>query len=189
MLDVNARALLNWRGVRITAPARTWCDLAVVLSLPELVVAGDWLLRRGLATTASLESAARERPDRRGIARIRVALPMLDPRSESPKESELRAIIVLAGLPRPSANVEIRWPDGRFLARVDLLFEEYGEILEYHGDHHRTDRRQWRRDRTREADLESIGYHVMEVTDDDLVDPPTLVERIRRNLRRRGWTP
>lgn len=180
---------MHWLGLRITSPPRTWCDLAVVLAVPELVAAGDWLLRNGMATTASLEHGALARSDRRGIGRIRAALPMLDPRSESPKESELRALVLLAGLPTPIPNVEIRTPTGRFIARVDLLFEEYGEILEYQGDHHRTDRRQWRRDRTREAELESHGYHVTEITDDDLADPRSLLDRVARNLGRRGWTP
>ena len=189
VLRVSDGEVVHWLGVRVTDPARTWCDLAIVLSVPELVAAGDWLLRHGLSTAGSLAAAERARADRRGAGRIRVALPMLDPRSESPKESELRALIVLAGMPRPSANVEIHGPDRRLVARVDLLFEEYGEVLEYHGDHHRTDVRQWRRDRTREADLESLGYHVMEVTDDDLARPRSLTDRIERNLRRRGWSP
>ena len=189
VLAVRAAELTSWRGVRLTNPARTWCDLATVVTVPELVAAGDWLLRGGLANADSLARSASARADRRGIGRIRTALSMLDPRSESPKESELRAIVILGGLPAPRPNVEIRRPDGRFVARVDLLFEEYGEVLEYHGDHHRTDRRQWRRNRTREADLEALGHHVMEVTDDDLKAPAALVDRIAANLRRRGWTP
>ena len=160
----------------------------------------------GLANADSLarSGSTRAPADRRGIGRIRTALSMLDPRSESPKESELRAIVILGGLPAPRPNVEIRRPDGRFVARVDLLFEEYGEILEYHGDHHRTDRRQWRRDRTREAELEALGHHVMEVTDDDLgarrarradrTQPPApgldavndALDDLRRSTERRG---
>jgi very-short-patch-repair endonuclease len=84
-------------------------------------------------------------------------------------------------------NVEVFDGRGRFVARVDLLFRAYGEVLEYHGDHHRTDLRQWRHDRTREAELESLGLHVMEVTNADLATPRLLVARIARNLQRRGW--
>jgi hypothetical protein len=112
---------------------------------------------------------------------------LLDAAAESPKESELRTLVVLADLPRPAVNATIRSPDGRFIARVDLLFEEYGEVLEYQGDHHRTDVAQWRRDRTRESELESLGLHVTEVTAADLRQPRALVERVARNLVRRGW--
>ncbi|HZW42285.1 MAG TPA: hypothetical protein VFE99_08270, partial [Agromyces sp.] len=73
------------------------------------------------------------------------------------------------------------------IARVDLLFQKYGEVVEYQGDHHRTDVVQWRRDRTRESELESHGLHVTEVTAADLARPRALVERVARNLRRQGW--
>jgi very-short-patch-repair endonuclease len=85
-------------------------------------------------------------------------------------------------------NVDIRTSSGRFVARVDMLFDDFGEILEYQGAHHRSDVRQWRRDRIRESELESMGYHVMEVVSDDLRDPARLIRRIEANLRRRGWT-
>ncbi|QEO14299.1 hypothetical protein FLP10_07625 [Agromyces intestinalis] len=187
VLQLPPHHVTRWLHLATTRPARTWCDLATRLSLPELVAAGDRMLRLRLCTTDELARVADERADRRGIRVIREALDLLDPASESPKESELRVLVVRAGLPAPRANAEIRDEHGRFVARVDLLFEEYGEILEYHGDHHRTDRRQWRRDRTRESELESLGLHVTEVAADDLRDPPALLRRIARNLARRGW--
>jgi hypothetical protein len=174
-------------GVRITTPERTWCDLAEYLTVPELVAAGDWLLRSGTSSAARLAAAIERYPGRRGRGKLVVAVELLDAASESPKESELRAIVILAGLPRPEANTVIHDERGQFVARVDLLFRRFGEVLEYHGDQHRTDRKQWRRDRTREAELESLGLHVMEITDADLRRPRELVTRIARNLRRRGW--
>lgn len=173
--------------VMVTRPERTWCDLAAHLTVPELVAAADAMVRSGTTDGQGLRAAVEAHPDFRRRRKLQTALELADAASESPKESELRAVVVLAGLPRPEANVEIRRDDGRFVARVDLLFREYGEILEYHGDHHRTDLGQWRRDRTREAELESLGYHVMEVTEADLRRPQSLVERIARNLARRGW--
>ncbi|HEX6955791.1 MAG TPA: hypothetical protein VF156_13025, partial [Agromyces sp.] len=156
------------RNVVVTRPSRTWCDLAAHLTVPELVAAADAMVRAGTADAQRLRAAVEAHPDFRRRRKLETALELADAASESPKESELRAIVVLAGLPRPEANVEIRDRDGRLVARVDLLFREYGEVLEYHGDHHRTDRQQWRRDRTREAELESLGYHVMEVAEADL---------------------
>ncbi|MRX44032.1 hypothetical protein [Agromyces kandeliae] len=79
------------------------------------------------------------------------------------------------------ARASLRHPDRR-------MFEEFGEVLEYQGDHHRTDLRQWRRDRTRESDIEALGYHVTEVTQADLDEPEAMVRRLRTTLRRRGWT-
>lgn len=189
-LKIEDTEIVMANGVRVTSPARTWCDLANDLSLPELVAAGDFLIRRRhvVVTRAQLEAAVAAYPSGRGHGLLRRAVALLDERSESPKESELRVVVIIGGLPAPEANVEIFDENGRFIARVDLLIREFGEVLEYHGDHHRTDRKQWRRDRTREAELEAVGLHVTEVTDDDLNPPDAMLERLRTILRRRGWT-
>jgi hypothetical protein len=137
---------------------------------------------------AALEAAVAAHPGRRWRSKLRRALELLDDHSESPKESELRVIVVTHGPPTPAANVELFDEQGRFVARVDLLFEDYRETLEYLGDGHRTDVRQWRKDQTRRADVESLGYHQTDVVADDLENVTALVRRIARNLRRRGWT-
>lgn len=189
-LTLKASDIRVWRGIRLTTPARTWCDLAPTLTLPELVAAGDYLLspRRRVVSAEDLAAAVAVHPGRRWRPKLKRALGLLNARSESPKESELRVIVVTHGLPEPVINVDIRTSSGRFVARVDMLFDDFGEILEYQGDHHRSDVRQWRRDRIRESELESMGYHVMEVVSDDLRDPARLIRRIEANLRRRGWT-
>lgn len=175
-------------GVAVTTPERTWCDLAEECTVPQLVAAGDWLLRYGRSSRDGLRAAVSAYPGRRGRGKLAVAVEWLDAASESPKESEVRSLLLLAGLPAPEVNPAIRDPLGRFVARVDLFFRVFGEVLEYHGDHHRTDRSQWRRDRTREAELESLGLHVTEITNSDVGRPRALVERTARNLRRRGWS-
>lgn len=174
--------VVDLRGIRVTTPARTWCDLVGALSVPELVAAGDPLLAAG----AHLGAAIAELADRRGSVKLGVALELLDAASESPKESETRAILTLAGLPRPRVNVPV-FDGRRFVGRVDLLYEEYDEVLEYQGDHHRTDAAQWRHDRSREAQLESLGLHVTEVTQSDLDEPEAFARRVARTLARKGW--
>lgn len=175
--------VVHLHGIRVASRGHTWCDLARILTVPELVAAGDPLLAAGV----DLASAVARHRDRRWCPKLRVALDLLDPASESPKESETRAVLLLAGLPRPRVNITI-YDEGRFVARVDLLYEEFGEVLEYQGDHHRVDAVQWRRDRTREAQLESTGLHVIEVTQLDLDDPEPFVRRVARVLSRKGWT-
>ncbi|MUN05677.1 hypothetical protein [Agromyces luteolus] len=169
--------------VRVTSAVRTFCDLARDLSVPELVAVAD-----ALATPhPELARAIAAFPDHRLRAKLTEAARLRDIASESPKESELRALLRLAGLPVPRCQMVVTDDAGRFVARVDLAFERYGELLEYQGDHHRTDVRQWRRDRTREATLESLGFHVTDITQADLDQPRQLIERVVANLRRRGW--
>ncbi|MCZ4067687.1 DUF559 domain-containing protein [Microbacterium sp. NE2HP2] len=172
-------------GIRLTTIERTWVDLAGAVSLGALVAAGDALIsRRGPRTTIDALGLAHARAGRsRGAVRRAEALTLLDDGAESPRESELRVLLVRAGLPRPETNVVIR--DGwRFVARVDLLYRDARLVLEYDGDYHR-DSSQWSRDQSRRAELESLGYRVTVVTARDFDDPGALVRRIRRLLSAR----
>ncbi|HZK58312.1 MAG TPA: hypothetical protein VFC59_00375 [Cryobacterium sp.] len=182
--------LMVRQGLPLTGPARTWLDLAARLSLLELVAVGDYLVRweHPLTTLDELTDVVTRYSRRRGLALARAALPLLRTRSESPRESVLRVIIVLAGLPEPECNFNILDPLGRFLARGDLAYPEFKLLLEYQGDHHRTDRAQWRRDIRRVGRVEDHGWQMLQFTDDDLRNPVELVARIERRLRSRGWT-
>ncbi|MGX5695490.1 hypothetical protein ACWKWP_04760 [Agromyces soli] len=173
--------VLTRGGIRVTTPERTFCDLATRLTVPELVAVADVLPSADrLAVTVAAY------PDHRQRSKLDAALALRDPRRESPKESEMIALVLLAGLPAPVPQAVIL--EGRhFVARVDAFFAEFGEVLEYQGDHHRSDLGQWRRDRTREAELESLGLHVTEVTQGDLDDARRFIARLAANLHRRGW--
>ncbi|SDQ25274.1 DUF559 domain-containing protein [Microbacterium sp. cf332] len=171
-------------GIRLTTPERTWVDLGGAVAVGALVAAGDALLdRRGPRTTREALAEAHARAGRsRGAVRRAEALTLLDDGAESPRESELRVLLVRAGLPRPETNVVIR--DGRrFVARVDLLYRDARLVMEYDGDYHR-DPGQWSRDQSRRAELESLGYRVTVVTARDFDDPGALIRRIRRLLSR-----
>ncbi|RAZ33354.1 endonuclease domain-containing protein [Microbacterium sp. SMR1] len=181
-LAVRPDDIVEVGGIRLTTVERTWVDLAGSMSLGALVAAGDTLIARGgPRTTIDALGLAHERAGRsRGAVRRAEALALLDDGAESPRESELRVLLVRAGLPRPETNVVVR--DGwRFVARVDLLYREARLIIEYDGDYHRH-LSQWSRDQSRRAELESLGYRVTVVTARDFDDPGALVRRIRRLL-------
>ena len=188
-LSVDPDDLVDRGVLRLTGPARTWLDLAALLTLAELVAVGDYLVfwKSPLVTPGELADALARYPSRSGLRRARAAVPMLRERSESPRESVLRVIIVLAGLPEPECNVNVFDEVGRLLARGDLAYPAYKLLIEYQGDHHRTDRAQWRSDIRRTGRLEDHGWQVLQFTDDDLRDPAALVARIALRLRARGW--
>ncbi len=181
-LRIQPHELVRLDGARTTSPERTFCDLAARLTVPELVAVAD-----ALPPSLDLATAVEQYPDGRMRLKLSAALALRDTRRESPKESELLALVCLAGLPAHEPQAVIADDSGRFVARVDALFAEYGEVLEYQGDHHRSELRQWRRDRTREAELEALGFHVTEVTQADLLRPRELIARLAATLRRRGW--
>lgn len=123
-------------GLRVTTPARTFVDLGASLRVEDLVAVGDTLMRRDLADPYEIATVLTTRRHVPGVATARRALPLLDGRAESPRESRLRALVVLAGLPAPAPNGVIRDGDGQFLARGDLVYEELRIVIEYDGGDH-----------------------------------------------------
>jgi len=173
-----------WLGLRLTTAARTWCDLAAILDVEDLVAAGDYIIhhRHPLASRADLEAAAASHPGRRGRARLLEALGLLDDRAESPPESIIRVTIVRAGILGLKVNHPIADARGHVFARADLCFPAHRVIFEYQGDYHRSEPERWRKDRTRVARLTAAGWHVIEIAADELTDRRMLLRLIRDAL-------
>jgi very-short-patch-repair endonuclease len=173
-----------WHGLPVSSPERTYCEIAAVVQLADLVAVGDHLIhwRSPLCTLAALDAAALRYPGQRGRARLFASLALLDDRAESPQESRLRVLLVGAGISGFRCNYELR-VRGR-LYRIDLAFAELKIAIEYQGDHHRSPE-QWRRDMTRRSILAADGWFVIELNADDLNDPAELVARIRQVLATR----
>lgn len=187
---ISARDVRFAHGLPVTSAARTWADLAATSSIRELVVLGDAAIG-GSAPLASREELRAALPSSRarGASRARQAVELLDERSESPPESLVRLVLFEAGLPAPDVNVDLHARDGRFLARPDLRFPHYRVIIEYEGDHHRTDPRQWRRDLTRTTALQQEGELVLRIGAEHLQAEKRLVGLVFRTLASRGWAP
>lgn len=181
--------LCDWRGLRITTPERTWCDLATQLRLGDLVAAGDYILqwRNPLATTETLRMAMLRHAGRRGHSRLRAAFPLLSDRSESRQESLLRVIVVRAGISGIEANLPIR-TSGGFHYRADLAILSRKFILEFQSRFH-DGTVEFRADMTRTSRLEADEWYVMQVNWNDINNPRELVQRIRNVLSRRPPSP
>jgi hypothetical protein len=187
-VTITGADLTHVRGLRTTTPARTWCDLAAIgLRLPELVAVGDAAIhhKTGLCTLRDLRRALARFEGRRGTAVMRAAIELLNPRADSPPESELRVAMVLAGLPHPSVNEPIPLPGSR-IATPDLSWPRWRIAVEYEGDHHRTSRDQWRKDLARYNELADLGWRVVRATGTDYEDPGPLISRLTRLLPREG---
>lgn len=174
--------------VRVVLPETAWLQLATAVTPRELVVAADALMRRQgpLCRPEHLARAVAALPaGARGVRRLRDALVRARPGTDSCMETRLRWTLTDAGLPCPAVNALVRDADGRVVAMPDLSYAEERVAVEYDGDVHRTDRRTWQRDRTRRADLESLGWRVVSCTADDVLHhPDRAVAWVRRALRR-----
>jgi very-short-patch-repair endonuclease len=120
-----------------------------------------------------------------GCGKLRAALEIVREGAESPKETETRLLLRDFHLPEPVVQHTVV-VDGRFVARTDLAYPEWRIAIEYEGDHHRTDRDQWRADIRRQRDLEDNGWIVIRVTQLDLAEGgAALAARVRRAIASR----
>lgn len=175
-------------NVSLTSPERTWVDLGAVLTLPRLVAAGDYLLGQRLVTARRLDEVVGTSGKQRGIRSIRQALALLDPRAESPRESEMRVLLHLAGLPPAISNRIIRDDRGRFLGRGDLVYDEWKVVVEYDGEHHLSTQQQ-AKDADRRHGLALNGWFVVTVVSTDLRESQRLARKVTEALVLRGYRP
>jgi len=181
--------ILLTSGLPVTTPERTWCDLAAVLEFPDLVAVGDYLLcwENPKTTVERMQDAVIRYPSQRGRAVHALALAALSSYSRSRPESLLRVQLVASPLPDPIPNFGVRLARSGRNIEIDLAYPDYKVGVEYQGDHHRTDRAQWRGDIRRGNDAVDEGWSMIYFTGDDTDDLPAVVSRVERRLWARGW--
>lgn len=175
-------------GLRITSAPQTWLQVAHGLSRNSAVGLGDAMTRRKnpATTVETLRFLMRETFKMRGLTLCREAVELIRPGTDSWMETDLRLLIVDAGLPEPLVNVPALDDAGQFLALPDLSYPRLKIAIEYDGDHHRTDPVTWRRDVERRQRLEDAGWLIITATADDVIrHPERVVARIRAAILKR----
>ncbi|GAA4874515.1 type IV toxin-antitoxin system AbiEi family antitoxin [Actinomycetospora straminea] len=175
-------------GVRVTSPRRTALDLASRAEHLDGVIAVDALAHAFRFDPDELLDHPVLRDNPRGRRRLVAVVADADARAESPPETRLRLLLRGApGIAEPTPQLVVVDDRGRDVGRVDLGWRRLRTALEYQGDHHRTDRAQWRRDAVRTTELAAAGWLVLPVTAHDLfVDPQGLLRRLRMALAQRA---
>jgi len=169
------------RGIPVSGAARTFVDMAALVPEDELVVIGDHLLRRAGGLDALVNGLAHER-GQRFVLRARRVLAHLREGVDSPQETRLRLRIVRFGLPEPEVNITVRDRAGGWLGRAELGYRKERVLIQYEGDIHRTDRRQWRKDIARDEAYRDEGWAVLRATADDVERPRRFCMRLQRLL-------
>ncbi|MCH4851954.1 hypothetical protein LF908_06995 [Bifidobacterium pseudolongum] len=156
-------------GVQCLRPAAAWVSVAMDATMLQLIQIAESMERYGLATLADLRAFAGAHRFH-GKRRCLRALAIARPGSASVKETELRVRLELRGLPAFEINYAVPGSayDSRTEHTVDLAIAKYRLGLEYQGDQHRSDYRQYRRDREKLGALAALGWSVFEVTQADL---------------------
>jgi len=184
---IRPRRTVSIRGVITSDLVATFVDLAGYLSLVELVVVGDWIVRHRPITPQQLVEACRMSQEHHAGAAA-VAASFVRAGVDSPMETRLRMLIVLAGLPEPCVNHIVRHPDGSWRRRYDLWYESAQLVVEYDGRQHAEDTGQWQVDLERREEFDDEGIRVLVVTSAGIFhEPLRTLQRIRRQLVLRGY--
>jgi very-short-patch-repair endonuclease len=165
------------RHFRTTSAMRTVCDLGSRADVVESVIAVEMALRARLVTISKLENHVQVHRGAKGIKRLRRAVRLAQPRSESPMETRLRMALHRARLPAPFVQAELRDGVGLFLGRADLYYPDRRLAIEYDGDNHRD---RLVEDLRRQNALVNAGYHLLRFTFSDMHTPRGIVDQVRR---------
>ena len=177
---VDAGETVMRRGRPATSAVRTIADLGRRLPLVEAVAALDMALHRRLLELVHLSSWAGAHPGYRGVARLRRAIELAEPGTESVMETRLRLLLAFARLPRPLAQVSLHDKDGRFVGRPDFYYPLQRLALEYDGSGHCEN---LTADNRRQNRMVDAGYRLLRFTAPDVLSAPdSVVALVRRAL-------
>lgn len=164
--------VVRLRGLPVTSALRTAVDLASRKPIVDAVVALDMALHRRLISLTELRSFREANRGIKGIATLGRAIELAEPATQSPMETRLRLLLVMAGLPRPQAQVSLHDPLGRFLGRPDLYYRANRLGLEYDGATHRDN---LVKDNRRQNRLLNGGIRLLRFTAADIYQAPESV--------------
>jgi very-short-patch-repair endonuclease len=144
----------------------------------------DALLNATGCTVEDVGVIADRYPGARGIRPLRAALDLADGGAESPKETELRLLLVRDGLPRSTTQIKV----GK--RRIDMGWPQWKVGVEYDGEQHWTDPGKHAEDIERLEFLASQGWIIVRVSARQLHrQPQEVVRRVRDALTQRDYEP
>lgn len=164
-------------GIPVTSAARTLFDLGTRIG-PRLLdeVLQDFA-RRDLVDLAQLRDQL-ERRRVQGLPGVRRFEEMLDralvlPRADSWLEQRFLQLLADHGIPLPETQVWFEVDGARY--RVDAVWHDIRLIVELNGYGTHSTRQEMTKDAERTARLQSLGYEVLPITHDQVVDQPQFV--------------
>jgi hypothetical protein len=170
-------------GVVLAAAFIAYCARARVI---DAIKVGDWLLRNTPMTKAAVRDLALAQLWRDGADEAIWILDHLDEESRSLPESETRAVLEFAGLPRPEVNKLLHLEEG-LVVMPDLLYRTLGVLVEYEGGQHQEEREQYTSDLDRYAAMRRNELRYVQVTKEKLRLPKRLVGEVYRELVAAGY--
>jgi hypothetical protein len=171
-------------GLPVTTRVRTAFDLGRHLDRPQALARMDALMWNQRFSRGAVLALAERYPRARGVRQLRELLPLVDRGAESPRESLTRLWLHDAGFPRPETQIPVLAGTTCPVAWLDMGWRDFMVAVEYDGDHHRKDRKQYVKDIARLRMLEALGWKVIRVIAED--DPHDWLARVEAALIDRG---
>jgi very-short-patch-repair endonuclease len=165
-----------WRTTRLAGSFRLGFDLAARRPLPLGTAYLDAVVKAGHVSLDTFRHELEACHDN-DVCAVRAAAELVDPRSESVPESQVRILLRQAGFAVEPQYVITA--SNSFVARVDLALVDECVAIEYDGAWHAL-REQLEKDRRRLNALQAAGWTVVHVTAAMLADPPQIVDAVRR---------
>jgi hypothetical protein len=168
----------------ITSPARTAFDLGRHQKRYAALGRLDALMRAEPFSAYDVADLIARYGPVRGVRQLRELLPLVDAGAASLKESWLRLLFIDNGFPIPETQIPVLDDDGEPFAFLDMGWRNIKLAVEYDGDQHRTDRRQYVKDHRRLPKIGKRGWEVIRVIAED--PPADILERTGQAFVRRG---
>ncbi|QOD04462.1 hypothetical protein [Pseudarthrobacter sp. BIM B-2242] len=193
-----ADEIVTHNGLLITSRTRTWLDCSRKMSIEELTVVADHLLRvprpdfearsDPFATKEDLEDMLDRHKGTPGIRKARFALEQARVGADSAPETRLRLALEYAGLPEPQLNVPTELGAG-VVRQPDLAYPEHRVAVEYDGEGH-SEVAQIVKDIAREEDFARAGWLPVRISKRHMKNEArAAVAKVRIALQSRGWSP
>lgn len=197
-LDPRVTRVVTIDDIQVSDPTSTWCQLASMLSLPDLVAVADAIImpEGDLAPLVSIEelgAAVDARKGHRGAGQLRDALDSSRMGSASRIESVLRVFLHAAGLPEPHLHLPVRSDDGSFRTDIPIAYPEFRVGVDVHLESNRPFRVR-SAELERLARLDDLGWRMLAFSDAD-IHPSRQFElrqkttSLQNLLLQQGWMP
>jgi hypothetical protein len=171
-------------GLPVTTLARTAFDIGRYLQRQAALARLDALMRAAPFRAEEVTALMRRYGPVRGVRQLRELLPLVDAGAASPRESRLRLLLIDGGFPIPETQIPLFDDAGVPFAFLDMGWRHLELAVEYDGDQHRTDRRQYVKDFRRLPKIENRGWEVIRVIAEDR--RAEVLERVHESWLRRG---
>ena len=174
-------------GIPVTGLARTYLDLAEILTHDRLIDALEAGQRQNRLDVTALQAVIGRNPGRHGIEPLTAAIVELGdepPLLQSPAEQAFRALVRNHHLPRPQFNVYV---EGEL---VDAVWWEQRLVAEVDGWNFHRSRRSFANDRRRDRKLVKANLRAVRYTSDEVMGEPEAVAAELSELLSDGpWLP